>query len=212
MGMAADKEAIAAQLCEAVARLAAQGLCRATSGNFSARLSDDPVRLLLTRSGRDKSRLTPADLMVVDAGGAPVGAENGTPSAEALLHGVLAEKAGAGAILHVHSVANTLLGMHFAAKGGFWVSGFEMLKGIDPITTHEASLFVPVVRNSQDMEQIRAWLEPQLENPGLRGFLIAGHGLYTWGAHVEQARRHVEVYEFLFECLARRTQFEPFEG
>lgn len=201
------------ELCEAVRRLAAQGLCRGTSGNFSARLSADPLRLLLTRSGRDKSRLTPEDLMVVDGEGAPADGESGTPSAEALLHGVIAKGANAGAILHVHSPANTLLGMHFQDKGGFWVTGYEMLKGLEGITTHEASVFVPVVRNSQDMEVIRVWLEPQLaQSAQLRGFLIAGHGLYAWGANVAQAVRHVEIFEFLFECLAQRTQFAPFVG
>lgn len=200
-------------LCEAVTRLAAQGLCRGTSGNFSTRLSADPLRLLLTRSGRDKSGLVPGDLMVVDGEGKAADGESGTPSAEALLHGVIARGANAGAILHVHSPANTLLGMHFQDKGGFWVSGYEMLKGLEGVTTHEASVFVPVVRNSQDMEVIRTWLEPQLaQNSGLRGFLIAGHGLYAWGADIAQALRHVEIFEFLFECLARRVQFVPFIG
>ncbi|MCB0219316.1 MAG: methylthioribulose 1-phosphate dehydratase [Chrysiogenetes bacterium] len=209
----ATPENLGPALCEAVGRLAAQGLCRGTSGNFSARLSADPLRLVLTRSGRDKSRLGPEDLMVVDGEGAPADGESGTPSAEALLHGVIARHANAGAILHVHSPANTLLGMHFQDKGGFWVSGYEMLKGLEGVTTHDASVFVPVVRNSQDMEVIRAWLEPQLaQTPGLRGFLIAGHGLYAWGADVAQAYRHVEIFEFLFECLARRTSFGPFKG
>lgn len=212
-GVSKTREQPALELCEAVGRLAAQGLCRGTSGNFSVRLSKDPLRLLLTRSGRDKARLRPEDLMPVDGRGEAAGGEPGTPSAEALLHGVIASRADAGAILHVHSPANTLLGLHFQDKGGFRMSGYEMLKGLQGVNTHEASVFVPVVQNSQNMEEIRAWLEPELaRNAGLRGFLIAGHGLYTWGADVAQACRHVEIFEFLFECLSRRVEFEPFRG
>ena len=28
------------------------------------------------------------------------------------------------------------------------------------------------------------------------GYLIRRHGLYTWGRDLEEARRHVEIFEF----------------
>ncbi|MEC8305131.1 MAG: class II aldolase/adducin family protein [Planctomycetota bacterium] len=34
------------------------------------------------------------------------------------------------------------------------------------------------------------------------------HGLYTWGKDIDEARRHIEVYEFLFECLARKMMLK----
>jgi methylthioribulose-1-phosphate dehydratase len=33
---------------------------------------------------------------------------------------------------------------------------------------------------------------------------MAGHGLYTWGADLAEARRHIEVLEFLMEVLGTR--------
>jgi hypothetical protein len=29
---------------------------------------------------------------------------------------------------------------------------------------------------------------------------------------LDEAKRHVEIFEFLFECAARRTAFRPFTG
>lgn len=74
-------------------------------------------------------------------------------------------------------------------------------------------MWVPILANTQDMvrlsERVRELLATQ---PGLHGFLLAGHGLYTWGESLEQARRHVEIFEFLLESVARRTPLKPFLG
>ena len=32
------------------------------------------------------------------------------------------------------------------------------------------------------------------------GYLIRGHGLYTWGRDVAEALRHLEAFDFLFTC------------
>jgi len=200
-------------LCRTVAELAAQGWCQGTGGNFSATLDRAPLRLLITRSGVHKRHLAPEDLMVIGLEGRPVDGETGRPSAEALLHARIVEATGAGSVLHVHSVANTLLGEHFVERGGFVLRGYEMLKGLEGITTHEAEVFVPVLPNSQDMPALAGEVGRLLvERPGLHGFLLSGHGLYAWGASLEQAHRHVEIFEFLFECAARRTRFEPLTG
>lgn len=203
-------------LCRVVAELAAQGWCQGTGGNFSIALARRPPRLLITRSGVHKRHLTPDDLMIIGPEGQPAGGETGRPSAEALLHARIVAATGAGSVLHVHSVPDTLLGEHFADRGGFVLRGYEMLKGLEGITTHEAEVFVPVLRNSQDMPALAGEVDRLLaERPGrsvLHGFLLAGHGLYAWGASLEQAHRHVEIFEFLFDCAARRTRFEPFTG
>jgi methylthioribulose-1-phosphate dehydratase len=200
-------------LCRTVAELAAQGWCQGTGGNFSVTLDREPLCLLITRSGVHKRHLAPEHLMVIGPEGRPVDGETGRPSAEALLHARIVEATGAGSVLHVHSVSNTLLGEHFADRGGFVLRGYEMLKGLEGITTHEAEVFVPVLRNSQDMPALADEVGGLLaERSGLHGFLLSGHGLYAWGASREQAHRHVEIFEFLFECAARRTRFEPFTG
>ena len=211
-----ERDALPAErnaLCRAVAELAAQGWCQGTGGNFSVTLDREPLRLLITRSGVHKRHLTPEDLMILGADGRPAEGETAKPSAEALLHTRIVEATGAGSVLHVHSVANTLLGEHFADRGGFVLRGYEMLKGLEGVATHEAAVFVPVLHNSQDMPALAEEVGRLFtERPGVHGFLLAGHGLYTWGAGLEQARRHVEIFEFLFECAARRTRFEPFTG
>ncbi|HBL31479.1 MAG TPA: methylthioribulose 1-phosphate dehydratase [Acidobacteria bacterium] len=211
-----ESEALHAErraLCRVVGELAAQGWCQGTGGNFSVTLDREPLRLLITRSGVHKRHLAPEHLMVLGPGGRPAEGETGRPSAEALLHVEIVAATGAGSVLHVHSVANTLLGEHFAAHGGFLLRGYEMLKGLEGVTTHETDIFVPVLRNSQDMPALAAEVAALLgDRPGLHGFLLAGHGLYAWGASLDQAHRHVEIFEFLFECAARRTSFEPFTG
>jgi methylthioribulose-1-phosphate dehydratase len=200
-------------LCQVVRDLAAQGWCQGTGGNFSVTLSREPLRLLITRSGLHKRHLEPEGLMIVGPGGKAAEGETAKPSAEAALHTVIVERTGAASVLHVHSVANTLLGEHFADRGGFTLSGYEMLKGLEGITTHEAEAFMPVLRNSQDMPALAEEVDRLLaDRPGAHGFLLAGHGLYTWGASLEQANRHVEILEFLFECVARRTVFRHYVG
>src|SRR5688572_6523672 len=51
-----------------------------TSSNYSVVLGRDPLRLLVTASGKDKGRLTADDFVVVDAAGKPVGENHAKPS------------------------------------------------------------------------------------------------------------------------------------
>lgn len=205
---------IARRLCDVIAELHASGWAQGTGGNMSVTLSHEPLRLLITRSGRDKRRLDPRDdLVVVGADALATADWPGRPSAETRLHIAIAETLGAGSTLHTHSVAATLLGEHFLSEGGFSLTGYEMLKGLEGVRTHEATVHVPVLANSQDMVALGAEVRELLRSKeGLHGFLLAGHGLYTWGKTLEEAHRHVEIFEFLFECAARRTAFGPFLG
>jgi methylthioribulose-1-phosphate dehydratase len=205
-----QRAVLAEGLCAAVRTLAAHGWCRATSGNFSAVLAWKPLCLLITRSGLFKDRLEPGDLVAIDGDARPLPDEAGRPSAEALLHCAIARATGAGAVLHTHSVAATLLGARHAAAGGLAISGYEMLKALEGVESHEEEVFVPVLPNSQDIGELCRGFEALARGHArLRGFLIAGHGLYAWGADVEAARRHVEGLEFLLECEARRTGLGP---
>lgn len=178
-----------------------------TSSNYSAVLNNDPVELIVTASGKDKGRLGQADFVHIGPDGQPI--EPGQPksSAETMLHVVLAEQVEVGAILHTHSIWGTLLSDHFFNEGGFEISGYEMLKGLEGIKTHDHSHWIPIFENTQDIpslaEQVRQRLDDPME-PMTHGFLIRNHGLYTWGKDVFAARRHIEIYEFLFEVTARK--------
>lgn len=185
----------------------ARGWSVGTSSNYSAVLSQDPVELIVTASGLDKGRLSRQDFVRVGANGKPTVSGQPKSSAETLLHVVLAKRPETiGCILHTHSIWATLLSELFFAAGGIEIAGFEMLKGLEGITTHDCRHWIPIFENTQDIPLLARQVEQMQSAEPLRithGFLIRKHGLYTWGRDVAAARRHVEIYEFLFECLAR---------
>ena len=194
-------------LRELGAMLWQRGWSVGTSSNYSLVLSREPLELLVTASGKDKGRLTRGDFVRVGANGKPSVEGQPKSSAETLLHVVAASQPEVGAVLHTHSVWSTLLSDFYHPQGGFEISGYEMLKGLDGIGTHEYSAWVEVFDNTQDIpalaEQVRERLADAAD-PLTHGYLIRKHGLYTWGRDLDEARRHVEIYEFLFECVARR--------
>jgi methylthioribulose-1-phosphate dehydratase len=119
----------------------------------------------------------------------------------------LAQSGRAGAVLHTHSVPATVLSEGFLTEGHLVIRGYEMLKGLAGIGTHETAIEVEIFHNTQDIPALAAVIADQLnhdETPLRHGFLIAGHGLYTWGADIAAARRHVEVFEFLFEVMVQK--------
>ncbi len=183
-----------------------RGWSRGTSSNFSCVATVSPTRLLITASGKDKGALTETDFAIVDNKGNPIDASQPKSSAETLLHTWAVDACNAGAVLHTHSVWSTVLSLKFANQGGIWLEGFEMLKGLEGITTHESRVWLPVFANSQDMKQLQSEVDvywKQKNMPNVPGFLIAGHGMYAWGNDLSAAVRHVEVLEFLLECTAR---------
>lgn len=192
-----------AQLAEAGGNFYQRGWVLGTSGNFSAVLSEDPLRLMITASGMDKGQLTEDQFVILDEAGKVIEG-TGKPSDETSLHLCLASKRGAKAILHTHSVWGTLLSDAFAFDGGLAITGWEMLKGLAGVRTHEHREWVPILENSQDMESLARRLAGLLdEQKEIHGFLLRGHGLYTWGRSVTEARRHIEIFEFLFEVMGR---------
>lgn len=183
-----------------------------TSSNYSAVINRDPLQVLITASGKDKGRLSREDFVLVTEDGKPT--SNGQPksSAETFLHIIAAQQLPeVGAILHTHSVWGTLLSDHFFKDGGFAIEGFEMLKGLEGIKTHEHTEWVNIFENTQDIPALSKLVAEKLQNEPNKiahGYLIRKHGLYTWGATVEEARRHIEIFEFLFECIGRRLTME----
>jgi methylthioribulose-1-phosphate dehydratase len=179
--------------------LAALGWTPATSSNFSMRLNGS--HLAVTISGRDKGRLSGDDVMVVDLDGNAV-ATDARPSAETLLHTQIYRRfADANAVLHTHSRVQTVASRLFAAQGLIRFEGWELQKAISDYTTHESALDVPVFPNTQDMNvlvrKVDEWLDA---GKPLHGYLIDGHGIYTWGRDMPETRRHLEAFEFLLAC------------
>ena len=180
-----------------------RGWSLGTSSNYSVVTSRDPLELLITVSGKDKGRLTRDDFVRIGSDGLACDGSSKRSSAETMLHVVLAhELPEVGAVLHTHSVGGTVLSAK--AGGDVVIEGYEMLKGLSGNATHDMTERVRVFDNTQDIpalaEEVRDWLGAAEAPP--HGFLLRKHGLYTWGKTLADARRHVEVFEFLFECEA----------
>lgn len=199
------RAALAQALAQTITRIHARGWAEGTGGNFSAVLAREPLRLLMAPSGVDKGRVAAEDLIEVDgAGGVRRGA--GKPSAETLLHLAIVKATGAGAVLHTHSVTATVLSLGLEPQGAVRMVGLEMLKGLAGITSHEASVTIPIFANTQDMAACATMVGQFLtaSSKPQHGVLLAGHGLYTWGQDLAEAERHVQILEFLFEVTYRQ--------
>jgi len=191
-----ELEAAGRALAAEAARFSGMGWMRGTSGNLSVVLDRDPLRLAVTVSGLDKGELTSADVVVVDGQGAAIADQprpDLVPSAEAALHARIAAVTGAEAVVHVHAMAAVLAGHWF--PDGVPLRDLEMLKGIGR-AAHDETVTVPVVPNSQDMDEIAGAFEPQWDGR-TPAFVVARHGMYAWGRDLAQARHHTEILEFL---------------
>jgi methylthioribulose-1-phosphate dehydratase len=189
----------AAELVAAGRELYARGMVPATSGNFSVRLADGDI--LITVSGVHKGRLEPSQLMLIDAGGNSL--DGRRSSAETALHVQLYRRfPDCHAVLHPHPPGATVLSR--LDSGPCVLRGYELLKALPGIDTHDCEVVIPNFANDQDIgrlaRQVDAWMDAHGPVPG---YLIGGHGFYTWGDSVDAALRHVEALDFLFECELR---------
>ena len=189
---------VAETIAEAGRFLYGRGWSPATSSNYSARIDDNHIAI--TVSGRHKGELGAGDVMVVDLAGQPVQSQCRS-SAETLLHTVLYNVfPDVGAVLHTHSVNATVLS-RLVTEPFLTLEGYELQKAFPGHDSHETSLVVPVFDNTQDIpdlaERTGQWFRTHPDQPG---YLIRGHGLYTWGRTMADCLRHVEAFEFLFEC------------
>jgi methylthioribulose-1-phosphate dehydratase len=200
---------LARAVCEVGRQAHARGWALGTSGNMSAVTSREPLRLAITPSGADKGCLAPEQILEIDEGGRPL-AGGGRPSDEARIHLAVVAARGAGAVVHTHSVWSTLLSEACAAERGVAITGYEMLKGLAGVRTHEHREWLPIVENRQDWHEGAPTITDALAaHPDAHGLLLRGHGLYTWGRDVAEARRHLEVLEFLLEVVGRAGERAP---
>jgi methylthioribulose-1-phosphate dehydratase len=180
-----------------------RGWVPASTGNFSARIADEPFRVLITKKVVDKGALTAADFVVVDETGATTKG-SGCPSAETAIHLAIMRATGARAVLHTHSMEDVLISERNAPSHGVWFSGYEMLKALAGIRTHLHREWIPVLENSQDYRTLSGQVHDTIaRHPQSHGFFLRAHGLYSWGADIAEARRHVEAVEFLAEATVK---------
>ena len=228
--------------------LHARGWLLGTSGNLSAVVDREPLRLAITPSGADKGELAAAQILLIDehckcidepgvklnnysARRVTAGASHpsqlvqedlqldpddphpdlsnaqpvpGKPSDESPLHVAIVKAREAGAVIHTHSVWATVLSDVHTLEGGVAIEGYEMLKGLHGVSTHLHREWVPIIDNSQDMPALANTINEVLaQYPFAHAFLLRRHGLYTWGRDLKEAKRHVEILEFLLEAEGR---------
>lgn len=195
---------IAAGLAAAARGFHARGWLLGTSGNLSTVVQREPLRIAMSASGVDKGELQPEQVLSIDESARVLSQNGGKPSDESLLHIRIVKERGAGAVLHTHSVWNTILSDLYAVDGGVKIEGYEMLKGLQGVRTHEHTEWLPIVENSQDMSTLADTIGETLnKHKDAHGFLVRRHGLYSWGDNLAQAKRHIEILEFLLETIGR---------
>ncbi|MGH9970466.1 MAG: methylthioribulose 1-phosphate dehydratase [Pyrinomonadaceae bacterium] len=181
-----------------------RGWLLGTSGNLSAVVNREPLRVAMSPSGVDKGELASAQIVLIDEHAQVVSDHRAKPSDESPLHVRIVKERRAGAVLHTHSIWNTILSDLYAADGGVAIEGYEMLKGLEGVRTHEHREWLPIIENSQDMLALADNISDTLrKHTDAHGFLLQRHGLYSWGKDLDQAKRHVEILEFLLEALGR---------
>ena len=190
---------LANQLVDAGRFIDSKGWVPATSGNFSARLPDGTIAI--TVSGKHKGQLELDDIMLIDADANSLDGKK--PSAETVLHTSLYKRFPAvQSVLHPHSINATLTSRVF--KSEIVLEDYELLKALSGIDTHESRVVIPFFANDQNIPRLAEQVEQYLDRHGtLYAYIIAGHGLYTWGSSVQEALRHLEALEFLFDCELR---------
>ncbi|RKP49634.1 methylthioribulose 1-phosphate dehydratase [Pararobbsia silviterrae] len=197
-------EQAALELVEVGRYLGQQGLVPATSGNFSRRLN--PHAVAVTATGLDKGFLSVEHILE-----SPLdGPKPPRSSFETELHRELYRRnPDIQSVLHVHSVASTLLSQRYAAAGELRIVGYELQKALFGILDQHVEAVLPIVENDQDIDRLAQTVTRRLADTQgtVVGYLVEGHGLYTWGRSVEDARRHVIGVEFLLNCELEKLRW-----
>ncbi|NQY79350.1 MAG: methylthioribulose 1-phosphate dehydratase [Candidatus Caenarcaniphilales bacterium] len=207
--MSENKE-ISTSLISIAKFCAEKNLVPATSGNFSARINSE--KILITQSGKDKGKLTSKDLMEIDYSGKALNPSE-KPSAETLLHtqiySIFSE---ANFISHFHSSSSAVLSKVLLKKGinEVKLNDFELLKALSGVSTHEHTEIIPIFANDQDIARLASKILNTLKEASssnkTHAYILAGHGLYTWGKTKAEAIRHVDAINTLIESYILELQ------
>lgn len=204
---------IAARLAAIARGFQARGWALGTSGNLSALITSDPLRLAISPSGVDKAELKTEQILMIDEHARVISNHAAKASDESPLHIRIIKERGAGAVFHTHSIWSTILSDIHAADGGVAFEGYEMLKGLEGVKTHEHREWLPILENSQDMVALPETIGDTLgKHQSAHALLLRRHGLYSWGSNLAQAKRHVEIIEFLLEVTGRTLLTEARTG
>lgn len=173
-----------------------------TSGNLSLKVSEDPLRFLVTASGKDKSKTTAEDFLLVNECSEPSYPTHLKPSAETQIHAEIYKKMKAGAVFHVHTVYNNLVSDIYLDQKEFEIENIELIKAFN-IWEEGARITVPIIPNYADIPTLTEEISKVLDER-VPGVLIHNHGIYVWGKNGFEAKKHLEAFEFIFEYKYKR--------
>jgi methylthioribulose-1-phosphate dehydratase len=193
-----DFTTAAAALCDVGRLIHSKGWVPATSGNFSARLPDGTIAI--TTSGKHKGFLQIDDIMLIDANANSL--DGKTQSAETVLHTSLYKRfPDVHAVLHPHPINSVFISKLFQRE--CVLQNYELLKAFHGVTSHEVRVTIPIFANDQDIPRLANLIERYLDRVLCYGYIIGGHGLYTWGESISEAFHHLEALDYLFDCELR---------
>lgn len=195
-----DKQLAYSELSQIKAEFAAKSWFPATSGNLSIRVgsySPEQFTFAVTSSGKDKSKSTPEDFLLVNEQSLPIEPTKLKPSAETQIHSEIYRLTGCGAIFHVHTIYNNLISELYWERGSIPIDGVELIKAFNN-WEENAQIDIPILPNYANIAKIAQLVEPSLI-PAIPGIVLRKHGIYAWGANAFEAKRHLEAFEFLFE-------------
>jgi methylthioribulose-1-phosphate dehydratase len=196
-------------LCELLRVFYGKGWVSGTGGGICGPTDDGG--LFLAPTGVHKERIKPDDFFVVDPADGSVVTRAVDPALRPSECGSIfcacARLRGARSIVHSHALNAVLLADTARGADHVAVEGFEMLKGIRGLTNKDVHL-LPVIRNTMREAELTDQVEAALGDERFAGafcILVADHGAYIWGEDVWEAKRHTEVYHWLFDGVLARA-------
>ena len=122
------------------------------------------------RAGRSRASSTPIRSSRWTSAAEPVGAAVARVSAEALLHVEIVRARGpAPCCTHTRSGARSSP-TGTATRAALAIEGYEMLKGLEGVRTHEHREWLPIVENDQDMPRLAGVVRDALDaHPAAHG-------------------------------------------
>ena len=201
-----------ALLCELLSLFYEKGWVAGTGGGICAAL--DGETLLMAPSGVHKERVAPDDLFVVDRHGRVVQApaQPGLRLTEcSAIFCAVAERRRAGSVMHSHALSAVLAADLAEGADRLPIRQLEMLKGIRGCSNADSHA-VPVIDNTAREPELVGRIREVLDRPEFARsacVLVRDHGAYIWGEDLWEAKRHAEVYHFLFEAVVARARRAP---
>jgi methylthioribulose-1-phosphate dehydratase len=203
-------------LCELLRDFHARGWASGTGGGICGPTADG--NLFLAPTGVHKERVTPADFFVVSPDDERVLVAPETPGlrpseCNAIFCLAVRERS-ARSVAHSHALSAVLAADLADGADHLAIGGLEMLKGIRGLSNRDVHR-VPVVDNTPRESELVSQISAALADDRFAGtfaILVRDHGAYIWGADVWEAKRHTEVYHFLFEATLARHRPSPKES